>query len=311
MNNNRNQIQNTMQSETLTINHKIHNRLMVKACIEGLSSDDIKQLSRLFYRELFHLDINLKSIFPGNINSLNGKFSSTLGVLKNVEHLEKITRSVEQIGARHMLRYCAQIEHFDIVKKALLFALSEQLVNRLTVELKEAWIDVYDDVASVMKDAMRNVDQRKIKRLFKDDRNSYPGFLEAIGGEQMITRVHQRFYDVIFEHPWLGQFFSGKPKVTLIIKQTQFMLAAFNGPNNYLGDTPAFIHMHMYITDEMSDLRSQILKDAILAEGLSESMAEHWLAVDNAFRASIVKKSVNECVLKCRGQIPIVAEKPE
>ncbi|MEE9425214.1 MAG: globin domain-containing protein [Methylococcales bacterium] len=300
-----------MQSETPEINNKITNRLLVKACIEEFSSHDIEQLSRLFYRELFHLDINLKSIFTGSINTLNGKFSSTLGVLKNVEFLEKITRSVEQIGARHMLRYGAQIEHFDIVKNALLYALSEQLNDRLSVDLKDAWIDVYDDVASVMKGAMLKVDQRNIKRLYKDDRNNYPGFLEAIGGEQMITRVHQRFYDVIFDHPWLGQFFSGKPKVTLIIKQTQFMLAAFNGPNKYLGDTPAFIHMHMYITEEMSDLRSQLLKDAILAEGLSESMAEHWLAVDNAFRASIVKKSVDECVLKCRGQIPIVAKKPE
>ncbi len=143
-----------------------------------------------------------------------------------------------------------------------------------------------------MKDVMGKVDQRKSKRSCKDNRDYRPEFLAEIGGEEKITRVHQRFYDVIFEHPWLGQFFSGKPKVTLIMKQTQFMVAAFNGPNNYLGDTPAFIHMHMFITEEISDLRSQLLKDAILAEGLSESIAEHWLAVDNAFRPSIVKNQL-------------------
>ncbi|MGR8941901.1 MAG: group I truncated hemoglobin, partial [Gammaproteobacteria bacterium] len=126
--------------------------------------------------------------------------------------------------------------------------------------------------------------------------------MREIGGEDAVHRVHARFYEVMFNHPWLGQFFFGKSEEVLIMKQTQFMVAAFNGPNNYTGDTPAFVHMHMFITDEMADLREQILRKAILDEGLSASIADRWLKVDQSFRSAIVKKTIDECVLKCVGQ---------
>jgi hypothetical protein len=46
----------------------------------------------------------------------------------------------------------------------------------------------------------------------------------------------------------------------LIIKQTQFMVAALGGQNNYAGDTPAFVHMHMFITEEMADVRENLTR---------------------------------------------------
>ncbi len=291
-------------------NNKIANRRLIKSFIKDLKSTDIEKLSQLFFRELFHLDINLKNVFPGNIVVLNRKFSSTLGAFRDVAHLEKITMSLEKLGERHLLKYGAHIEHFDIAKQALFYAFTEHFKEQFTEQLTNAWNEVFDDVVAVMKSAMSKVDRRKIARTVADDEDYDPDFLDKIGGEEIIRRVHQRFYDVIFEHPWLGQFFYGKPKANLILKQTQFMVAAFNGPNNYRGDTPAFVHMHMYITDEMSDLRQQLLKTAILEEGLSALVAERWLKVDDSFRASIVKKSIDECVMKCLGQVPITAKKP-
>jgi hypothetical protein len=88
------------------------------------------------------------------------------------------------------------------------------------------------------------------------------------------------------------------------------LLAEIGGPNRYTGDTPAFVHMHMFITDGMADLRKQILRQAILDERLSVSVAGRWLKVDQSFRPAIVKKSIDECVLKCVGQVPGTAEKP-
>lgn len=107
-----------------------------------------------------------------------------------------------------------------------------------------------------------------------------------------------------------GYFFGGKHRDVLREKQTQFMVAAFGGPNRYVGDTPAFVHMHMYIAEDMSDLRERMLRQEILDEGLGEQIADRWLKVDRAFRHGIVKKSVDECVMKCPGQRPIVARKP-
>jgi hypothetical protein len=43
---------------------------------------------------------------------------------------------------------------------------------------------------------------------------------------------------------------------------------------------------------------------------LVKPIADRRLAIDQSFRPAIVKKSVDECVLKCVGQMPVVAEKP-
>ncbi len=289
---------------------KIANRLLVKNCIDEIAGGK-EELSRLFYRELFHLDINFKKVFPGNIVFLNRKFFNMLAALQNVKYLENIAESVVKLGERHLIKYGAQIEFFDTVKQALLSALGHYLGDRFTPDLKAAWNEVFDDVAVIMKQAMAKIDRRQEPRATYDDSSYDPNLLQEIGGEEAVYRVHQRFYDVMFEHPWLGQFFFGKSKPVLITKQTQFMVAAFNGPNQYTGDTPAFIHMHMFITDEMADLREQILKQAILDEGLSSSIADRWLKVDESFRPGIVKKSIDECVLKCVGQFPVTARKPD
>ena len=287
----------------------IEERILVRECIDDIG-EDIDKISPIFFRELFHIDIHLKSVFSGNIVFLNRKFSNLMGTLKNVKHLEKISDSLEKMGERHIHNYGAQVSHFPAVKQALLIALEQYHGERFTPELKSAWNNVYDEVAAIMKQAMEQADRRKIQRTEFDEDNYDPRLLEEIGGPDVVTRIHRRFYDVIFDEPWLGQFFSGRSKEQLIEKQTQFMVGAFGGPNAYMGDTPAFVHMHMYITDEMADLREEILKKAILDEGLDEGIAERWLKVDHAFREGIVKKSIDECVMKCPGQMPLAAKKP-
>lgn len=284
-------------------------RQRVNTCIESLG-DDINVLSQIFYRELFKIDIGLKTVFPGNVVFLNRKFSNMLATFKNVKHLEKISSSVKKMGERHLLNYGAQLEYFESIRKALLMALKEYFGADFDSELEIAWNAVFTEVSDLMKKAMLQVDRRQIKRSAYDSKGYDKALLSEVNGEDGILKVHQRFYDVMFEDPWLGQFFYGKSKETLIFKQTQFMVAAFGGHNNYTGDTPAFVHMHMFITEEMTTYRQKILRQAILDEGFDESIAERWLKVDDSFKESIVKESVQECVLKCPGQVPVKAEKP-
>jgi truncated hemoglobin YjbI len=214
------------------------------------------------------------------------------------------------MGERHILQYRVQLEHFPTLKKALILALKKHLGDRFNAELEAAWHEVFDDVAAIMQRAIANIDPAKNIEIAQDEADDDRGLYEDIGGEAVIQRVHKRLYDVLFDEPWLEKFFYGKSKDTLIDKQTKFMIACFNGPNDYTGDTPAFVHMHMFITEEMLAVRETLLRNAILAEGLSADIAERWLKVDRSFRAAIAKKSVDECVLKCVGQMPIVAEKP-
>ncbi|MGR9051355.1 MAG: globin domain-containing protein [Gammaproteobacteria bacterium] len=284
-------------------------RLLVRDSIEKLGND-IDSLSQIFFRELFRIDMNLKRVFPGNVVFLNRKFANMMATFKNTKYLEKISASIEKMGQRHLLNYGVQIDYFEPAQLALLKALKTYFGDDFSSELEDAWISVYWETADIMKRAMQEADRRLSRRAAYDEICYDLELLREVGGEPGIRRVHQRFYDVMFDEPWLGQFFYGKSKEALINKQTHFMTAAFGGENKYSGDTPAFVHMHMFITDEMSDLRQKILRQAILDEGFSESVAERWLKVDDSFRESIVKGSVDECVMKCRGQIPVVAKKP-
>lgn len=287
----------------------VEHRLLVRTCLDELWPD-INDVAGHFYRELFRIDPGLKAVLPGNDVFLRRKFFNMLGVFKNVKHLEKIAPTVRNLAVRHLNSYGVQTAHFESVKQGLLAALQEYFAGRFTQDRREAWNIVYDEVADLMCDVIREAAQPEARPAAYDADAYDPSLLEAIGGEGVVLRVHVRFYDVIFEDPWLGQFFGGKHRDVLREKQTQFMVAAFGGPNRYVGDTPAFVHMHMYITEEMSDLRERMLRQAILDEGLSEEIADRWLKVDRAFRHGIVKKSVDECVMKCPGQRPIVAHRP-
>ena len=131
-----------------------------------------------------------------------------------------------------------------------------------------------------------------------------------IGGEEILNRVHRRFYEILFEDAWLGKFFTGKNPDVLVMKQTKFMMSCMGGPNEYQWETPAIAHMHMNISNELYDLRQSILKQCILDEGISEALAERWLEVDDSFRRALVKNSVEDCVTRVRGQIPIDIPKP-
>ena len=293
------------------------NRMQVQDCIDSLGAQ-MDEVSRLFYRELFRLDRRLEQVFPGNVVFLNRKFANLLGTLRNVKHLEKISASLGKMGERHLTHYGALPEYFDTARQALLWALAQHLRAGFTPELEAAWHSVFDEVAALMKQAMltlsaaeasgdapKRVQPRHYDATFYD-----PELLQAVGGVAVVREVHQRFYEVMFEHPWLGQFFYGKSQDALVDKQTKFMVAAFGGPNEYQGDTPAFVHMHLFITAEQADLRERILHRAIRDQGLSEELARRWLSIDQAFRSGIVKTSVDECVLKCFGQLPVIAKKP-
>ncbi|NOQ35393.1 MAG: hypothetical protein GQ569_05790 [Methylococcaceae bacterium] len=287
----------------------MENRLIVRNCIDQLT-DDMNVLSRLFYKELFHLDLQLKTVFSGNVVFLNRKFINMLATLKNVKHLENIKDSISKMGERHILQHHAEIKHFPLMKQALLKALEEHLGQAYNDELEQAWSEVFDEVSEIMEQAMAAIEGSEIVEIQHEASKDDLELLNDIGGEEIILKVHQRFYEIIFNEPWLEAFFLGKSKEALIKKQTEFMIAAFNGVNNYTGDTPAFVHMHMFITDEMIETREKILKASIIAEGLSESIADRWLKVDHSFKAAIVKGSIDECVLKCKGQVPITATKP-
>lgn len=140
---------------------KVKNRLLVKLCI-GEISNHIDTVEKLFYHALFQLDSNFKSIFSSNEGAANKKFVNMMAIFKNAKHLDSIKESIEKLGERHALQYGAQIEQFPTLKNALLMALKQHLGDDFNAELEAAWSEVFDDVATIMQQAMTKCEPEKI-----------------------------------------------------------------------------------------------------------------------------------------------------
>jgi nitric oxide dioxygenase len=115
---------------------------------------DIKAAAgRMFYERLFAIAPELRPMFKSDIGAQADKLMETLGVaiglLKNPTAL---SRTLTQLAHRHVA-YGVHDEHYDKVGEALLWTLERGLGDAFTPELKMAWSDLYDYVATAMKRA--------------------------------------------------------------------------------------------------------------------------------------------------------------
>lgn len=119
---------------------------------------------------------------------------------------------------------------------------------------------------------------------------------DRLGGQATLERVHKTFYNLAFAHPWLSKYFTDKPQWVLEEQQTSFMTYLMGGPNLYVGRTPKMAHQHMVISEELFEVRQQLLSDAIKRENISDALRDEWIAADGALKKALVKKSADECI---------------
>lgn len=117
---------------------------------------------------------------------------------------------------------------------------------------------------------------------------------DAVGGLPTLQKVHKIFYDKVYAHPWLGQFFVGHDQTAIENRQTSFMAERMGGDIVYMGKEPKVSHETMYITQELFDLRTSILDESIREAGVPDELRERWLRIDSAFSKAIVKPSKEE-----------------
>ena len=115
---------------------------------------------------------------------------------------------------------------------------------------------------------------------------------DEVGGLPVLQKVHKIFYDKVYAHPWLGKFFVGHNQEAIENRQTGFMAVKMGGNVNYMGKEPKMAHRQIYITQELFDLRADLLKESLQEAGVNEELALRWLKIDNAFRRHIVKDSI-------------------
>lgn len=126
----------------------------------------------------------------------------------------------------------------------------------------------------------------------------------------LIRRVNERFYELVYEHPWLSGFFAGVEREHITAQQTAFMTGALGGPKEYRGRPPSHAHPHIFITDEVFDLRRELLVQALAETDAPAGLVQAWLRIDEAFRGSIVKGSPAECTGRWRTDTVIIVPDP-
>lgn len=135
-------------------------------------------------------------------------------------------------------------------------------------------------------------------------------FIERLGGRPTLEKVNKIFYDKVYEHPWIGKFFASVEQEHIESQQTEFLIGLFGGPKIYCGRPPIGAHVHAYITDELFELRHEMLKVSLKEAGLSDDHIEEWLKLDESFRRAIVKKSISQCKGRWKTDQILVFEDP-
>mgnify|MGYP000085043579 FL=1 len=118
---------------------------------------------------------------------------------------------------------------------------------------------------------------------------------EKLGGRGMLIKVSKLFYDKVYEHPWIGLYFQEVPQDRIEAQQVDFMTSTLGGGNVYMGRLPVPAHKHMFISEELFDLRQDLLQEAFVEAKASKELIEKWNKIDEAFRGRLVKKNLGEC----------------
>jgi hemoglobin-like flavoprotein len=108
----------------------------------------------LFYGRLFELDPALRPLFPStDLREQKRKLMQTLTVaVRSLHRLDELTPALQALGRRHV-GYGVQDAHYETVGQALLWTLEQGLGAAFTPQVRDAWVETYRLVASVMQRA--------------------------------------------------------------------------------------------------------------------------------------------------------------
>ena len=106
--------------------------------------------SERFYRRLFEIAPELRSMFPADMSEQSMKFMSTLGVI--LDHLDRpaaLEPYLDNLAKGHRA-YGVKPEHFPPMGQALIDTMREALGDEFPKDADAAWKEAYDQLAQEM-----------------------------------------------------------------------------------------------------------------------------------------------------------------
>ena len=105
----------------------------------------------LFYDRLFVIAPEVKPLFPTDMREQKRKLMAMIAMaVAGLNDLAGLIDPLKRLGAQHA-GFGAVDAHYDAVGSALLWTLEQGLGPAFTPEVKLAWAEVYQTIATVMK----------------------------------------------------------------------------------------------------------------------------------------------------------------
>ncbi len=119
---------------------------------------------------------------------------------------------------------------------------------------------------------------------------------EAAGGQAGIETVVRAFYARVFDDLMIGYLFRRVDRERLILVETEFAARALGATSvRYTGRPLREAHAAHRIQGGQFDRRSTLLRETLLACGVSEPVRAAWLAHTEALRALITADGPSIC----------------
>jgi len=107
----------------------------------------------IFYNKLFEYDPSLKPLFKTDLKSQGKKLMAALKLaVSSLDNLDKLVPVLEKMAIQHV-DYGVKVDDYTPVGNALIFTLKTGLGEQFTPDLKQAWIETYKTMATVMRAA--------------------------------------------------------------------------------------------------------------------------------------------------------------
>ena len=256
-------------------------RISLEKAIKNAKNKELSLELIDFSNYLIENDPIFEKIFSKDRPRLNRKILKTLLFLKQKRTHDDLVKSITSINATHAS--FADVSNFNLslFKEGLIYYVKSCNTDNFTDCFYDAWSKVLDYIIDIMNDTQ----PKEITSILLDQ-----DFLESIGGEEKVNTIHKHLYDYLFEDRWLGQYFYGKNKQTLIRKQTEFVMSMAGLSTGSLLESPYTMHMHMFINEEVYNVRQEYLRRSLIAENMGVEQIQVWIDFDNAFREAIEKK---------------------
>jgi hemoglobin-like flavoprotein len=112
-----------------------------------------EEAAAIFYARLFETNPELKSLFKSDMKEQGRKLMATIAVVVNsLDRLSDVLPAVQALAVRHA-GYGVRSQDYDAVGNALIWTLQTGLGERFTDKHTAAWVEVYTNLADIMRTA--------------------------------------------------------------------------------------------------------------------------------------------------------------